>query len=160
MSDDRGRADRAFKAGLPAGDGMLLDELTRCLPADGCIAFLSRQNMAAPFSAEELTELRRFCESSLGGRQAFRDRELEKRRQVLVRRAGVFLKAVDELTVAGCSGRVGVPAEWMEEEPSRFDVAVYRLNRFAERVVRAYVALVGEAGARLAPEGAAESGRT
>lgn len=135
-----------------------LDDVRRRLPPDGCVRFLARHNMAAPFDPRELSELREYCRLCGSGRVSFRDRDLERRSQALLRCSQKFLESVDDLVVPGRVGMVAVPRAWMQEDPTRFDRAVYRLNKLSEKVLRAYDALVDHAGLGLTESGAGTSG--
>lgn len=142
----------------PSCDAELAGEIGRRLRETGCMQFLSGHNMGAPFDSVELAELRRFCELHGDGRRRFTDRGLERAHRALVRACEGFLTAVDEVAERGSGKTLSVPRMWIEEDPGRFDAAVYRLNRLASRVVSAYRELRELPSWRLAQEGTAGSG--
>ena len=138
------------RAARREADAALFLSFQQCLPRRGAVHFLDRHHMGSPFESVELAEIRRFCSCWQARGHEFRDRRLERLRKALLKRSGDYLKAVDELTEVGPDGLRTVPRVWLDEDPTRFDQAVYRLNRLADRVVCGYRRLREAATSRLA----------
>lgn len=134
-----------------ASDRRLFSSFEACLPSGGTVRFLDHHHMGKPFEASELAEIRRFCACWRGRGHEFGDWRLERFRRRLLRLGTAYLRAVDELTEIGPDGLRAVPRVWLEDDPARFDSAVYTLNRLADRVVRCYRKLHRMARARLSP---------
>jgi hypothetical protein len=132
-------------------DTELFSSFKACLPPSGCMAFLDRHHMGASFRPEQLAEIRRFCACWQIRGHEFHDRCLERLRRALLRRGEEYLRVVDQLTEVGPDGLRTVPRILLHEDPAKFDAAVYRLNRLADRVVRSYARMRRAAKVRLSP---------
>lgn len=130
-------------------DAKLVEELRDCLSDGGLICFLRDHNMWDPFPVERLRCLVAFCSSFCTAGREFSDARLGRRGRRLVKRCREFIDAVRDHTDVTSSDTVGVPRAWGEERPREVDVAVYRLNRAATRVVKAYEELLQAAAHRL-----------
>ena len=149
MKTGRTRSRLEARATRREADVALFLSFRQCLPRRGAVRFLDHHHMGSPFEPVELAEIRRFCSCWRAGGHEFRDRRLERYRKMLLKRGEDYLKAIDELTEVGPDGLRAVPRVWHDEDPTRFDSAVYRLNRLADRVVCGYRRLHDAATSRL-----------
>ena len=149
VGTDERQGSKGRRAAQRAADAQLYSSFETCLPRRGALRFLDHHHMGRPFEPHELDEIRRFCSCWTSREHAFSDRRLERLRRALLKRGADYLKAVDELTELGPDGLRTVPRVWLDEDVARFDAAVYRLNRLADRVVRCYRRLRRLARSRL-----------
>lgn len=141
MGADQRQGLRERRDARRTADATLFSSFETCLPRRGALRFLDHHHMGQPFEPHELDEIRRFCSCWTSREHRFHDCRLERLRRALLRRGAEYLSAVDELTEVGPDGLRTVPRVWLDEDVARFDAAVYRLNRLADRVVRCYARL-------------------
>ncbi|MBD3347672.1 MAG: hypothetical protein GF400_00570 [Candidatus Eisenbacteria bacterium] len=140
----------ALEVSESLSDADLYRAVVQCLGESGLIGFLSSHNMAEPLPQDRLEELRVFVGSQSRRGMAFGDAGLERSRRALARSCRDLLAAIEKYTTLDVFGRPAVPRVLTHEDPGKFDVTVYRLNRLASRCVGAYQQFRRRGEARLA----------
>ena len=125
-----------------------LDNLLAVLPSEGGIERLRDHNFAASFERDWFEDIERFYQTRRDRPEfEFLDDDLEKLRSELIKSIRVFLGKLSEHTfyMKGSNTRMGVPPEWEDEQPQRFEKAVSEIHKAADRVCQNYDDLVRQA---------------
>jgi hypothetical protein len=133
-------------------DRKTLEDLLRNLPSGGGMGLLREQNFAAPFQYEWFEDIRAFYFKRKDAPEfEFLDSELEDLRKRLLESIRNLLASLSRYTwfLSGSQTHLGVPAEWEEEQPDRYDKALKEIHRAADDTCQSYDSLVREGRKRL-----------
>ncbi|MEM1380752.1 MAG: hypothetical protein AAGH41_09015 [Pseudomonadota bacterium] len=125
-------------------DRSLFAQLQKDLPFDPPIRFLKEQLMTFQWPRKSYDPFDHFLQAWDSPEQEFVDEGLEAKRLALLSAVRLHAESVARNTFPSGNGMTlqGVPYDWEELYPERYDHAVSELHQLADKVVSAYADLI------------------
>ncbi len=125
------------------GDGLVMQHIRAVFATENSKFALRVQDYGNSFIRDILGDLVSYNETAIGADYEFLDPALEALRVTMRQKLRTFVAFVVQHTFAlGGAGSLGVPPEWSETNPARFEKAQRELNESATAVADAYDNLV------------------
>jgi hypothetical protein len=121
-----------------ATDRILFEKFLNELPSSGIITSLRTQEGVWSYRDEEFDQLFGFYDKWNRPEFSFLDTAIEEKRKLLYESVNELLTYKSLNTFSLGQGYHGVPGEWVDTQPERFDITISKLNDLSKKVISAH----------------------